>query len=261
MSRFMEPWTLALAMVLAIASGACAQQANVEVPLVGAGHSFHENIGLSWGLAGNGWSFRWGGGNPTPGFGGFDPASGARLGGGFRGGGVNGFFNLSAAQGSDTFLGSQSASVTLPNGGFGLVSDTLQRPFVMGIVPVVGNEYFTPLEERLSRIRAQGGFEPLGGHESPAALAGSGPSTSQPSRAGRGDASVADIRAAQAAEDVSEAAEIDALVAKGAAQEAAGKLGVARIYYQQALRRTSGSRKTELEAKVRAIDEQRRAKD
>lgn len=260
MARYAARSYLALALTLALVGSARGQQANIETPLVSGNHSFHENIGLSWGLAGDGWFFRFGGG-PSPAFGGFDPSSGARLGGGFRSGDVSGFFNLSAGQGSDSFLGSQSASVTVPSGGFGLVSDAIQRPFVMGFVPVVGSEYFTPLEERLSRIRAQGGFEPLSQVESPVVGGGGvSRSASDSSRAERGDASVAEIRAAQAAEDASAGAEIESLVAKGAAQEAAGKLGVARVYYQQALRRASGSRRDELQAKVRAIDELRRKK-
>jgi hypothetical protein len=67
--------------------------------------------------------------------------------------------------------------------------------------------------------------------------------------------SVAEIRARQAAEDAAAAAEIDALADKAAQSESSGKLGLARIYYRQALRRAGGSRQTELEAQLRAIEQ------
>jgi len=243
-----------------------AQYSRIESPFNSIGNSFYENIGVSWGLQGNGWFARFGGApGVTPPFGGFDPAAQGQFGAGFRGGGMSGFLNFSAGQGSDSFIGSQAPSVVLPSGGFGFVSDTLQRPFVLGIVPVLGDEPVSPVKQALSRLEAEGGIQRLGREDSEEGLklggtkasgAASGGASGGASSAERGDLSIAEIRARQAAEDSAAAAEIDGLVEKAAQSESSGKLGLARIYYRQALRRASGSRKTELEAKIQTLNEQ-----
>lgn len=264
---------LAVAILCIAACGpARAQYSQIGAPFNSAGHSFYESIGVSWSLQGNGWFARFGGApGAAPPFGGFDPAAQGQFGGAFRSGDVSGFFRLSAGQGSDTFMGSQSASVTVPNGGFGLISDTLQRPFVLGIVPVVGIEPVSPLEERLSRLHAEGGLQPPTGKEDSAQELSLGGKQRREDASGRGvpdaastaeqgDVSVAEIRARQSAAAAAQAAEIDALVEKGAHYETAGKLGLARIYYQQALRKAAGQRQSDLEAKVKAIDDLRQAR-
>jgi hypothetical protein len=253
----------ALLACLASSAAAQAQYSRIEAPFGSIGNSFYESIGVSWGLQGNGWFARFGG-PPVPQFGGFDPAAQGQLGLGFRGNGMSGFLNLTAGQGSDSSIVSQTPSVVLPNGGFGFVSDTLQRPFVLGIVPVIGDEPISPVKQALSRLEAEGGLQrlsrddteeglKLGGNKT--AAGGTGGRSGGPSSAERGDVSVAEIRARQAAEDAAAAAEIDALVDKAAQSESVGKLGLARIYYRQALRRASGSRQTELEAQLRAIEQ------
>jgi hypothetical protein len=268
MRRFPACLSALLACVVWCAA-AQAQYSRIDAPFGSIGNSFYESIGVSWGLQGNGWFARFGGPPVMPPFGSFDPAAQGQFGAGFRGGGVSGFLNFSAGQGSDSFMGSQTPSVVLPNGGFGFVSDTLQRPFVLGIVPVLGSEPVSPVKEALSRLEADGGLPRLGRDEEseeglnlggkPAAAGASSGATGGKSTAERGDLSIAEIRARQAAEDAAAAAEIDALVEKAAQSESAGKLGLARIYYRQAVRRASGIRKSELEAKLQAIDEQLKA--
>ena len=109
---------------LVTSATASAQQVNVETPFHSVGHSYYEQIGVRWGLRGNGWFFNSGGLAPVP-FGGGDPNAAAHF--GF--GGQNGFFTITAGQGSDRSLVSSSPSVTIMNGGQGYFSDTTQYNF------------------------------------------------------------------------------------------------------------------------------------
>ncbi|HUE69875.1 MAG TPA: hypothetical protein VMP01_03215 [Pirellulaceae bacterium] len=249
-------------LMLSASTLAQAQTSRIETPLHSGGHSFYENVGVSWGLQGNGWFARFGGApGVTPQFGGFDPAAQGRFGGGFRGGGVSGFLNFTAGQGNDSFIGGQSASVTVPNGGMGFISDTIQRPFVLGIVPVVGAEPVSPVKQALARLREQGGAASAKRGVRNAVSAGTPHSAlrNPQSSADRGDLSVAEIRALQAAEDAEQAAEVETLVERAQECEVEGKLGLARVYYRQAGRHASGSRQAEINAKIRALSEQLQA--
>lgn len=139
MDRFRPALELAAIGLLAAASAAAAQQATISTPFHAVGNSFFERTGVSWGLNWNNGFARFGGaGAAVPPFGNFDPAAGANLGAGFRSGGLNGFLNVNAAQGSRQSFVSQSPSMTLTNGVPGLLSDSSQTPFVVGFTPVVG---------------------------------------------------------------------------------------------------------------------------
>ncbi len=93
---------------------------------------------------------------------------------GFQVAGRNGTasFGLFGGQGSNSSIVSQSPSITVMDGQTGIFSDTSQRPFVTGLVPVVGenvfggislppdlspggNHFRTLLDERLDRIRQE----------------------------------------------------------------------------------------------------------
>jgi hypothetical protein len=265
-------FTLAAAMAVGPVSSVQAQQVGVGGSLAPASHSFHENFGITWGMRGNGWFFNSGGLPPIPfGLGG---GGGASFGGGFGGGGLNGGFQILAQQGSDTTLGSTSPSVTVMNGATGYFSDTTIRPFVTGLVPVVGNmpsappiplampQQAHPLAERLGRLQAGGApplRHPVG--EDPAAeapergivLGGGGP-RGGPSSAERGDLSVAEIKARKAATETTPDAEIASYIEKAKALEADGKPSVARIYYQMAARRATGDERTAIVEKLRQLE-------
>src|SRR5262245_9776572 len=204
----MKGYFLATACLAALISPAPAQQVNLDAPFNSVGHSFYEQVGVRWGLSGRNWFFNFGGPGPgagvAPPFGGFDPNAGANFGAGFRGNGFNGFFNLSAGQGSSTNFSSASPSVTVMNGQTGYFADTQQRPFVTGLVPVVGSPIAVPpvlppyappqsvLHERISRLQAgEGSSAAASAASSPAAA--TAPSDS--STAERGDLSVAEIKA------------------------------------------------------------------
>ncbi len=118
------------------------QQVTVSSPHTAVSDSFFEHTGTSWGAQGKNWFFQFGPqGNPNgaaPQFGGFSPSAGANVGFGFGGGGMNGGFLGNFSQGSRRSFTSVTPSVTVPNGGTGMIMDTSVSPFVMGYVPVVG---------------------------------------------------------------------------------------------------------------------------
>ena len=74
----------------------------------------------------------------TPTFGGFDAGSVGQFGFAILSD-IEAFFVLEAAQGDDRTNVLQAPKVTLFNGQQGFVSDTSQRPFVISVIPVVGD--------------------------------------------------------------------------------------------------------------------------
>jgi hypothetical protein len=78
--------------------------------------------------------------------------------------------------------------------------------------------------------------------------------SAQQSSAGQsGGGSIAEIRRKQAAEDAKLSQEIQTLFDQASAAKAAGKTGVAKIYYEQAARKATGERKEEALAAIRAL--------
>ena len=220
---------------------ASAQQVTVATPHPTVSHSFYEQFGVQWGIQGKGWFFNFGG-PVVPPFGGFDPNAGANF--GFAG--PNGFINFTAGQGSNSTFSGQTPMVSVTNGGTGVFIDQTVRPFVTGVIPVVGGEppaFNSVLQERLSRLQAGEG---TGEHKQAAPAVSGGSATKGPSSAERGELSVAEIRARKAAagsaDDAAAAAEIDALLERARGAIAAGKPGVAKIHLQMAARRATGER-------------------
>jgi len=262
-----------------------AQQVHVSAPLVNMSDSFYEWYGIDWGYQSRGrnsnFFFHRGGSQGTiPAFGGFDPASAGRLGFSHQGSNHGFFFNLAAAQGSNRTITSSTPSVTLSNGAVGSVRDVQMRPFVTGLIPVVGSAsgsrvppptLISPLKERLARLRneqAQGITPPpaskalpvneagaasdlklkAAGDASDLILGGSGlgGSGQADSSAEYGDISVAEIRRRQAARLTEQADALEQLIADARAAEAVGRFGAARVRYRQAAARASGELKREL---------------
>ncbi len=166
MSRFSRSVVLlALALVGMTAEKALGQYSKLAAPFGVGGDSFYENIGIGWGFNGPNFSFNNGGAAPPP-FGGHAPGADGSF--GFGGGGNNlGFhFNMTAGQGSSRTFTSQTPMIVVPNGSPGFLFDGRQRPFVTGVIPVVGAgaaltpptpapHVVSPLAERLSRLRAE----------------------------------------------------------------------------------------------------------
>src|SRR4030095_9933929 len=98
---------LGVAIAASVAAGSTrAQQVTVATPHPTASNSFYEQIGVNWGLRGNGWFFQFGGPVAPP-FGGFDPNAGASF--GFAG--PNGFLNITAGQGSSSTFSGQTPMI------------------------------------------------------------------------------------------------------------------------------------------------------
>ncbi|MDG2383887.1 MAG: hypothetical protein P8N76_19595 [Pirellulaceae bacterium] len=130
-------------------------------------------------------------------------------------------FRLSAVQGSNRSITSTSTRATLPDGGFGSVSNGTLTPFVTGFVPIVGRQsiwqrqYFPPPRGSLPKIEA---------------------SERQQRRAEANDA----LRNRA----------IDRYVRKAEHELRMGRTGMARVYYRLALKRAEGDARDQIEAKI-----------
>jgi hypothetical protein len=146
-------------------------------------------------------------------------------------------------------MSSTAGSLTLMDGTIGSLNDVIQRPFVTSVVPIVGNGGSqTIVDERVSRLREGGG--------SNSTVSGSGSSASSSSHsmqlpskssAERSMQSVSDVRRAQAEQDDAASREAQELLARGNEAKAAGKPNVARIYYQQAAKRATGTLREQIQ--------------
>lgn len=114
-----------------------AQLIHQQVPFQTQGDSFYDATGVNWGIRGPGFFANFGG-NVVPPFGGFDPNSGSRTNIGFRNGPWSGNLGLSLNQGSSRSNVSTSASLTTTPGYPGSITSQTVRPFVTGVVPIVG---------------------------------------------------------------------------------------------------------------------------
>ena len=259
-----------------------AQQATISSPFHRIGDSFSENIHSNWGLNFRNGFFRFG----SPAGAGVGPqGGGANVGFNTSFGGGNGFFNLSAGQGSRRSMVSETPSVTIMNGGTGVISDTSQRPFVISVVPVVGDIPSVPqpqfgppqisvLQQRLGRLHAEGKTlgspsasdsgsraTPVAGDAEPALrmVNDAAVARNQPSSATAPAASVAAILAHNEREDEAIAAaeqqEIELLVQRGERAVAEGRRGAARVYFQMAARRSSGSLSRQLQARADELND------
>ncbi|MBM4003606.1 MAG: hypothetical protein FJ295_10015 [Planctomycetes bacterium] len=240
-------------------------QSTVRAGRVVVSDGFYERFGIRWGIHGRGFFFDNGGPGPVPVFGGFDPNTQGQF--GFAG--RNGYFNLFAANGNSRSIVSNSAILTLPNGGYGEVMSSELRPFVTGVVPVVGDGSTSLLEERLHRLRsgergsmvrrrveapADPGFGAEGELSRDRSVEASRSSSSSAgSSAVRGDLSLAEIRRRQAADDAARDTAVLELRDKGRQHEARGELGAARVFYQQALKRAQSTVAEELRGKLEEL--------
>lgn len=185
------------------------------------------------------------------------------------------FFTLSATQSNSRSLGGQMGSVTVMDGGTGFISDSSLVPFVTSFVPVVGDNAggSSVLGERLARLKAgdtggvrgnsNAGLPPAAGNGN---AAGNGAAANQQAAdplgrqvaaasptAGQGVASVAEIRAQQAAADDAAVAEFRQLFAQAQGALDAGKPNVAKIYYQQIARQATGSTRQQALAALKSL--------
>lgn len=90
-----------------------------------------------------------------PQFGGYDPAAGAQLGFAILSD-IEAFFFIEAAQGDRRSNVLQAPKVTLFNGQQAFVSDTSQSPFVISVIPVVGD--FAAAQQPVIVVLSEGTF-------------------------------------------------------------------------------------------------------
>jgi hypothetical protein len=221
--------------------------------------------------------------NVVPQFGGYNAAGGANFGFGMLGSNLNTFTNLGFSQGSSRSFTNTTPTVVIPNGGQGTISDTIQRPFVTGVIPVVGGAYapvivngyppgygygwgrpvsppVSPLFERIQQLNANAaarrqarGQAAAGARLADEPVALGGGDAGAGSTAEHGDLSVAEIRRRQATEEKAEDEELASWIERARGAEAEGKRNVARIYYRMAASRATGELRQELVEKYREM--------
>lgn len=260
-----------------------AQQVNLQAPLVTATDSFSERFGVGFGFRFPGGFFNQNSfGVAQPPF--ADPGavnSGANFGFSLGKGPYRANFNFAAGQGSRRSLVSQTPSVTVQNGGSGAIFDGTVRPFVTGVIPVVGGisgrvpptgyaatrQYATPsgptLYDRYQNYMAQkaaGTLPDTAPNLSEAAKREIEMASGLTSTAGHGDISVADIKRnrelARIAEEEAVEREVAALLAKAEGARSARKFGLAKVYYQQAAARAEEPLKAKIKAQIAGLAEQ-----
>ena len=296
---------LAVAAVTLLTSTAAAQYSLIQNNFNTVGSSFFERQGVNFGfnIRGGGnivgigpdgqatpngdIQFRQGGfGAAQPAFGNATPGAGLQFGFARLGGDVDLFFNFDFSQGSSTTNVSQSPSVVVPNGGTGFMSDSTMRPFVIGLIPVVGNggAYVPPV---MSSYGLQGRLPRGGPSRLQHALASGLDLSKRPTRreretkealnelhrararvtnsvqdqiaaaakssAGQPVASLAEIRRRQAAAASAQQRQALSYLSRGQQAERDGKAGAAKEYYKMGLRRASGDVKSRLRSKLDAI--------
>ncbi len=134
-----------------------AAQGMVGVTLPGQrfGGGYDEQIGIGWGIrqVGPQGGFFFRNGAPAPPPFGLAPGNPASLNLGGRGGGFEWNLGITASQGSSRSLSVQAPSIMLPNGGMGYFANTVQTPFVTGLVPVVGDYWISPVQVRWQQLQ------------------------------------------------------------------------------------------------------------
>jgi hypothetical protein len=264
-----------MAAILGSPAAGDAQQVYTTTPLVNAQDSFYESFGTDWGFSQRGrngyFFFNRGGANTgIPTIGGYDPNAVARFGVGSQGHNGGFYFNAWAGQGSNRSITSTAPGLMLQNGSSGIIQDISVRPFVTGLIPVVGDRAASPVEERLERLRQEAALTNPNSQPTDAELligasakqntanASTTLSASAPGRssAERGDISLAGIRRQQGAQsEVNPANELDNLIEAAQLAEANGQKGAARVRYQRAAAKATGELKRALLAKYESLRE------
>ena len=262
------------------------QQINVQTPFNTVNDSFFSRNGVNFGFSlpggrGNGSrivglgpqgqltpniNFRQNGiGGAIPPFGGFDPNSSARFGfGNFNRNGGGFSLGFDFARGSSRSIISQVPSVTVPNGFGGSIFDGSRRPFVTGIVPVVGSGGFTqpkytPVPQRPRNAvtdAINSGQLFLGNREPTPTPRHDGPVnySKETSSAQSSDIGVAAIKAQRSRQEQSKLAEANNLIQKATDYETRGDYRMARVNLRDAIKLISDeSLKSELKARLSSL--------
>ena len=269
--RKRQNWLLAVAFFAFFGATNIARGQDIQVttPLVGVNDSYYEAMGVSWGFQFGGpssqvfGSFNQGSaGSAIPPFGGYDPNASARFGfGSFNNNGGGFSLGLEMGKGSTRTMTSNSPSVVVPNGGVGSIFDGSFRPFVTGVIPVVGNpgdtvEPYTPPYQAPQSMgkRWSDVLTPQQESRPRPSSDGSSPNFStENSSAQRGDLSVAELQAQRAAEESEKLSELDGFIAEAEAFEKDGKFSRARSSLRKAIKRADGRQRYDLQLKLESL--------
>jgi hypothetical protein len=195
---------------------------------------------------------------PPP-FGNHDPNSDARFGYGTSGNGGAFNFNFVAGQGSNRTNTATIPSVVVYNGQNASVSDTSQRPFVTGIIPVVNDRRV--MLENLQRAKAeysakqalldveQQREDQLAKDQERARLSAS----DERKRTIDAPLILSDDVQTPPPVKSTRAEEVRRLVGKAEQLERDGKTTAAVIYYREAARKATGAQLGRLRAKIRQL--------
>lgn len=222
-------------------------------------------------------------GASVPPFGGFDAGAQTTVGLSRLGKNANFFLTLGLSQGSSRTNVTQTPMALVQDGQTALVSDTTQRPFVTSVVPVVGGfrpplpmmmprrPTVSPLRQAIAQYMQQKAKSkgkptttkepelrpvPIADLPQEAKIAWKLASSAN-SSAGRGDESVKDIqrrnRDLNNARSAKEERELLSYIETARGKEEIGKFRAARIYYEMAERRATGTLKQELREKIEQL--------
>ena len=234
-----------------------AQTTVISAPFFRFGDSSFEDVGFGFG-------------QPSG-----DTGTGARLGFSILRDGAALNFSFTAVQGSSRSMVGAAPSVVVSNGGFGTFQHVIQRPFVVGFIPVVGGwsngivvppripsfslgSAISPLQDRVQRL-ANGEVAPAitarqKASETDETVSGiESRSTARRSTAEQPDISVAQIQRQRDAKDGAREATIAGHVAEARQAEAAGDLSRAVKLFDKARREARGTQRRAYEDKIRAL--------
>ncbi len=245
------------------------QDIQISTPFGRVSDSNYERVGVNWGFNFGGpssqmfGSFNQGSSSSAiPPFGGYDPNADATFGFGSLNDNGSGFsLGIRMGKGNSRTMTSNSPSVVVPNGGFGSIFDGRLRPFVTGLIPVVGEPgdivepYYPPLQP--PPAAAKSWADAFDGDRDTQTVQTSGTTSinysNENSSALHGDLSVAEIRQQRAAALDSQKSEVEKLIADATAFELDGKYSRARSLYRKAVKRTEGSQRYELQLKLESL--------
>ena len=241
-----------------------AQQIGISTPFTTTSDSFYERMGVNFGFSLPGGQgpgsrivglmpngqftpngnlvFRQGGSvSALPPFGGYDPGANARFGFNYLNRGGGGFsLGFDFGKGSNRSMTTTAPSLVVQNGQGGTFTDGVYRPFVTGVIPVVGNgqrpqPYF--IDNAVTRA-IQSGVDLTAPHPADDTHEEAAtPSLRHPfSSARTGDISVTEIKAQKSRQQMLRDAEFAAQLEQVKIAEANEDYRVARIHLRKAIR-------------------------
>ena len=270
---------LCLAFSFALTSSA--QQIYVESPMTNVSDSFYENFGVNFGFSLGGGSgsgsrvvgllpggninplgniiFSQGGsGSARPTFGGYDPNAAGRFGYSTIGSGGGGYsLGMEFGSGNSRSITNTTPGVMVQNGYGGFIGDGTIRPFVTGVIPVIGSGGDSPpvIDNGVTRAVESGllNLEDLGADE-PVRYARKSEVPANVSSAELPMASVESIKAERESQIIREREQLELLISAANKFEEANEFKEARIKFREAIKICSDiTLKRQLRRRLKAL--------